>query len=1134
MHRVTVPPPSPYDQPTPATTLAFDFQQELLWIGNEFGRVSAFHGSELRRYISYRGHPVGQGPVKQLLFHDRGVISVAPTSVHLSNRRGLAQWHLVDDRLQDLRCMSYVGKDQSQIVVAGCQPFMAKVSVEKGQIVETVESTEEYEMMKFSKYICAATTTGSVSLLDPDNLRGVNTLVTNNVGICDMDARNHYLVTCGWVRRPPGPPLLAGLANVYDLRAGVQLPPVPFHAGAAHVQMHPKMSTTCILASQTGQLQVVDLMHSGAAVNLRQANVTSYVCGLALAPSGEALAVADADGFVHLWGSPSKLRFAEFGSGAPEWADVPAAVPFLDVNADVPLSTIGMPYYREQLLSAWPHAPISEVGLPPPPIDPRLLKTARPGDIGLWAPNPRTSRRNQVNRSRRTESNGSALAAPKFLSEKARASEDEQAEQQHMDKLNDALGKTALGGVKSDVPLIYRNVEIKYSRFGVDDFDFEFYNKTPYSGLETHIANSYTNPFLQLLRFTPLFRNLALHHAATNCLHETCLLCEMGFLFDMLEKAEGQNCQATNFLKTFSNLPQAGRLGLLEENAQDSALTDMIQAASRFIFTQTADDFRKTMPDGSLFDSTLAIDALTSIRCVNCHNETIREGGSFVTDLEYPNMSSPANRHRGPPANFSQILKSSIELQRQTRGWCDKCRRYQQLATRKEVRGTPAVLLINAALKSNEARQYWAVPNRLPRTLGILVDSGKLFCFEGEELRSRLQKAPTGIKVYDLVGFIADVNSGEHQKSHLVSLIDVNVSERDPSEDSDWHLFNDFLVRQQPPAAALQFFPAWKLPAVLTYQAASGRHAVDDTWRDALDTSLLYQPYSINDRAPAPPFRPLDPETEEPGPGTRAAIDTEFVALQQEEIAITASGEREVVRPTRLGLARVSVLRGDKERPDAALPFISDHITIHEEVVDYLTRWSGVRPGDLDVRSSEYGLVPLKVAYKKLWLLLNRGAVFVGHGLAKDFRTVDLFYSRARQRRLSLRFLAWYLLKLDVQQDTHDSTEDARTALQLLWKFEELQKEGKVESTIEEVYREGKKWGYKPPAEAMAAAGLPATGSEARRTQARSSDGATLGVPGGLVGGADTPDILRGASGPGTPLMGRRTLGGDGSPSRLS
>jgi PAB-dependent poly(A)-specific ribonuclease subunit 2 len=83
-----------------------------------------------------------------------------------------------------------------------------------------------------------------------------------------------------------------------------------------------------------------------------------------------------------------------------------------------------------------------------------------------------------------------------------------------------------------------------------------FYNKTAYSGLEIHISNSYANPLLQVMHFTPLIRNLALQHTASACANELCLLCEMGFLFDMLEKAEGSICQATNLLKTFSNHPQ--------------------------------------------------------------------------------------------------------------------------------------------------------------------------------------------------------------------------------------------------------------------------------------------------------------------------------------------------------------------------------------------------------------------------------------------------------------------------------------------------------------------------------------------------------------------------------------------------
>jgi len=44
--------------------------------------------------------------------------------------------------------------------------------------------------------------------------------------------------------------------------------------------------------------------------------------------------------------------------------------------------------------------------------------------------------------------------------------------------------------------------------------------------------------------------------------------------------------------------------------------------------------------------------------------------------------------------------------------------------------------------------------------------------------------------------------------------------------------------------------------------------------------------------------------------------------------------------------------------------------------------------------------------------------------------TVELFHFK-RQRKLSLRFLAGYLLGAAIQQDTHDSIVDARTALSL-------------------------------------------------------------------------------------------------------
>lgn len=57
---------------------------------------------------------------------------------------------------------------------------------------------------------------------------------------------------------------------------------------------------------------------------------------------------------------------------------------------------------------------------------------------------------------------------------------------------------------------------------------------------------------------------------------------------------------------------------------------------------------------------------------------------------------------------------------------------------------------------------------------------------------------------------------------------------------------------------------------------------------------------------------------------------------------------------------------------------------------------------------------------------------------------------------MSLRFLAWAVLHSAIQTDTHDSIEDARTALQLYEHYNQLEAEGRWEDVLEDVYRDGK------------------------------------------------------------------------------
>ncbi|KAL3422025.1 PAB-dependent poly(A)-specific ribonuclease subunit PAN2 [Phlyctema vagabunda] len=1064
--RLALPPPGIHAVPTPIETASFDTHQELLWAGNGYGRVTSFYGTDLQRHTSFKA---GDGPVRRLLFHDKGVIALTARGVHMAMRRGSPLWHIAHDEMKDLRCMSYTSKGTAEILVAGVQDIMFVIDVDKGTITKQIHTSDHYINMKRSRYICAATKTGSVNILDSITFSIIKTWAAHTALINDMDAQHDFIVTCGYSLRPQQQNyMLDPLVNVFDLKNLTSLPPIPFPAGAAYVRMHPRMLTTSIVLSQTGQMHIVDLMNVNTS-NVKQANVLSYLNMLEIAPSGEAIALGDAECNIHLWGSPSRIRFAEL-SVPVEFADPVEEHAPLDWSVDTPLSSIGMPYYREQLLSAWPSHMIFEVGAPPPKVDQQFLSTLKATEWGAYGRNTRSVKRNQVDNTRTSVKKNERVQAPRFLSEKAR----EAANDASLDRrITDSPAPLSVADLsKSEMLPEYRNVEIKYSKFGVDDFDFGYYNNTVYSGLENHISNSYANPLLQIMHFTPLVRNLALQHTATGCVNELCLLCEMGFLFDMLEKAEGLICQATNLLKTFGSHREAGPLGLLEEDSPGSNLSTMIQGLNRFLLDKIVQDYRNIPPRPPAFEQVLATSATTTIRCMNCRSEHTRPGTTFVNELIYPVPKIVVRNPRAPKLSFSQILKSSVERETTSRGWCSRCQRYQSLQTKKTIHSIPAVLMLNAAVNSPEAKQFWSTPGWLPDEIGVIVDQGQFFCYQGEDLKLHLQRGMHNITVYSLIGLVADIENGHSQRPHLVSLVNVAHSRPTaPEDEHQWHLFNDFLVQPISREEALAFNTAWKVPAVLTYQVKAANNQIDNTWKQNLDTSLLYIDHN---RHPGPKTYRTLVQQEAPTEGTIVALDTEFVAIRQPEIEVNSDGERETIRPIVYALARVSVIRGSGE--DEGVPFIDDYVKSNQPVVDFLTSYSGIVPSDLDPRLSKHNLLPLKIAYKKLWILLNLGCKFLGHGLKTDFRvsnihvpksqvidTIDFFFVKSRLRKLSLAFLAWYLLKEEIQLETHDSIEDARSALKLYRKYQEFQDAGILDAILNDIYSKGRELNYKPP-----------------------------------------------------------------------
>ena len=257
---------------------------------------------------------------------------------------------------------------------------------------------------------------------------------------------------------------------------------MPASHAPVFLKPHPRANASVVIASDIGHVQVVDTTDPLATQYLN-VEVASHLTSMDVAPTGEGLAFGDADGLISLYASAAEPIYVRQPAEIelPDPVEPPKAVNW---TPDTPLNVVGMPYYTTQLLSwidyahyATPYTPLLR---PPVPIDPAVLANMRMVDYVAYAPNPKTALRNQatparggVDASGRTDKR--RLDTPMFRSERERkalaAGEDVDASARPQLPESPTTEKT-LDPSGALAPKYYRRVEIKYSKFGVDDFDF--------------------------------------------------------------------------------------------------------------------------------------------------------------------------------------------------------------------------------------------------------------------------------------------------------------------------------------------------------------------------------------------------------------------------------------------------------------------------------------------------------------------------------------------------------------------------------------------------------------------------------------------------------------------------------------
>jgi len=291
---------------------------------------------------------------------------------------------------------------------------------------------------------------------------------------------------------------------------------------------------------------------------------------------------------------------------------------------------------------------------------------------------------------------------------------------------------------------------------------------------------------------------------------------------------------------------------------------------------------------------------------------------------------------------------------------------------------------------------------------------------------------------------------------------------------NEWVLYNGFRVSKTVVEDARAYHVRWREPVLVIFQAVDENGSPIRNTPDVISESIplpesVMIPRSLstvskgcnNDFAVTKGLTLLQE-------GRPMAFDAEFVSVQEEESMLTESGQKLVLRDTRHALGRISVF----DCPTREV-LIDDHVLPRERVVDFLTRFSGIVADDLDPSKASHRIVSTRSAYLQMRYLLEQGCIFVGHGLKQDFSTLNLvvpphqildtveIFHQPGTRYISLRFLANYVLGRDMQQDTHDSVEDARAAYELYQKALQWKKEGVWEQRLRELYSYGDKTSWK-------------------------------------------------------------------------
>lgn len=1063
--------------------LKFDPHEELFWAGSSSGKVTSFlptnHFSRYSAFVVSKVSGVNcVEPTENALF------ALTDTSLRVTTKQGIPIGKYSSQSMTKMMAMCHM-PGTSTFVMGGFQEKLIHYDFVKEKEIRTTE-LKEGENSIIIRYngtnTFTADTKGNVIVKSPKNYETIQVIDCHQDRILDFDVQGSKLISCGvTMNRQQN---MDRFVKIYDLRMHKCLNPLTSHLLPQFVRFIPSYcERICIMAQSLNtidpgnnwgvhpaSIRMFDLASNGNHVEFGVE--TSIVTAFDISSSKNFAAVGNHLGLISAFADRDQPMVND-NSKETIFAAPPAQPPisFAIDDTTQTFGSIPFPFSQSSLVSDWPSelTQIVHRRRKPPPD----LTNVKSIHYATQIKNPR------INSKLRKHN-----IVPYFLEHIEPVIEVRDVEKT-VEQAKQRMIKTKVSKLYKKRPPPVNHVPSRRGNSSDETQETYTWNTISHVTMQsTHAMNLVANTVVQVVYSLSSLRNIVLRHICTN---ETCITCELHFLFSAFSSKIGK----TDGIIT-TNLALA-----LARNGVSLQTGGVLHAINEVIKT-TLDDVAEKDINESV--STTFSRHLCCIRCRGL--QTVESSSDHLLSLNYGSIQQ---------ASLCQLIEKSLHLGPETgERECEDCKQMSRMECKRKVCELSPVLLINSNTSSEGYVDFWRRqlstheirPDANANSMGSVPESPseKKSCRYGMDCRHRktckfvhgridwsLEQTkllehvdsvawnhyiPSRISaqlcegivrisdisdvpgydepaaiVYELDAMVHVIGNGEHDVkwTHPITLL-----RESPVASTAWTLINEQLVSRLHDHEARYVDGRWKLPALLVYRQIGAEVPVSEKiFSD--DLFFAEENLAVNGIESVA----IKSMEDLPKEGELVGIDAEFIKIKTDLLEF----DGKCAQMRAVGRASCVDATGEKI-------IFDDHVRLADDVkvVDYLTRFSGIGESDLFPASSGKYLTTHKRLLLRMHVMIQRGVIFVGHALHNDFTVINVHIPEPQiidtvvllrletQRMLSLQLLVKEMLGEMIQTAEHDSVVDAQYALKMYRKYLELRDQGILSSEMRRIY----------------------------------------------------------------------------------